>query len=217
MNILLLGATGRTGKLILKELLAQDYSVNIIVRNQEKVKTKSTDLNVYEGSTLDKELLNKAITGCTAVISALNISRRSDFPWAALRTPKTLMSDTMNNIISVLHQHKIKRVVVISAWGVNETNKNIPFWFRWLINNSIIKYGYLDHERQEKLLAASDIDWTAIRAVGLIDSMADKPITVSLNNSPKPSLTISRNAVAKFAVKVLTKADFIGLAPVISW
>jgi uncharacterized protein YbjT (DUF2867 family) len=216
MKVLLLGATGRTGKLILEELLQRGNTVHILVRDEIKVKATSAALTVFEGSTLDEGTLNAAMQGCEAIVSALNISRSNDFPWSALRTPKNFISATIKKVISAAEQHHIKRVIVISAWGVNETRYDIPRWFRWAIDHSNIKYAYQDHEQQEHLLKKSDLNWTAIRPAGLINSFAIKPIKISLNNSPKPSLTISRKSVAVFTRDVLEQGTYIRQAPVIS-
>ncbi|RFZ84231.1 NAD-dependent epimerase/dehydratase family protein [Mucilaginibacter terrenus] len=217
MTVLLLGGTGRTGKLILSELLARGHAVKVIVRNKNKISINSPVLAVFEGSTLDETLMRSAMNGCDAVISALNISRYSDFPWSRLRTPELLMSATIKNVIAIAKEMKLKRVIVLSAWGVNETMADIPWWFRWTIRYSNIKYGYLDHGRQEDLLAASDLDWTAVRPVGLINSKAKKEIKVILNRKDKPSIIISRLDVARFAVKILEENTFLRLAPAISW
>jgi len=208
MKVLLLGATGRTGKLILNELLTRGHVVSVLVRDKRKVAALAS-LTIFEGSTLDA-----AMQDCAAIISALNISRNSDFPWSALRTPKQLMSATMSNIIPLAQQHQIKRIIVISAWGVAETEKDLPWWFRWTIKNSNIKYGYLDHELQEGLLAQSDLDWTAIRPVGLTNFDL-KPVQVSIANSPKPRILISRKSVAGFTADVLEQALYIKQTPVI--
>lgn len=216
-KVLLLGATGRTGKLILAQLLQRGYDVSVIVRNPSKIHLSSPYLNIFEGSTLNTELLTTASEGCQAVISALNISRTNDFPWSPLRTPKTLMSDTVNQLLPVLEKRNIKRVIVLSAWGANETRKDMPWWFSWLIKHSNINYGYLDHERQEHILAQTQLYWTAIRPVGLINSKRDKPVKVSLGNNSKPSLIISRESVAKFAVDILEQAEFIALSPAVFW
>ena len=153
---------------------------------------------------------------CSAVVSALNISRTSDFPWAKLRTPKTYLSDVMSNVITLAKKLSIKRVVVCSAWGVLETRKDIPFWFRRTIDFSNIGVAYKDHERQEKLLEASHMDWTIIRPVGLINSKKIQNIQESHENVPKPSLIISRRSVGHFMIDCIENTALIGKKVVIS-
>jgi uncharacterized protein YbjT (DUF2867 family) len=216
MQVLLLGATGRTGHLILENLIGKGHSVNAVVRDISRVGISSPKLSLFEGSTLDESLMLTAFNGCDAIISALNISRKSDFPWSALRTPKSLMSDTIKLVISIARSNALKRIIVLSAWGANETLDDLPWWFRWTIKHSNIKYGYWDHDRQEDLLSESGLDWTVIRPAGLVNFKANKPIKVALAGQ-KLSLIISRKSVALFTVDVLENNKYLREKPAISW
>jgi uncharacterized protein YbjT (DUF2867 family) len=202
-KLLILGSTGRTGKYLLKEALLRGFEVNILVRDTKKVTVTSEKLNVFEGTPYQKEHLAKALQGCTHVLSALNISRNSDFPWASLRTPKDLLAKVVQHLIDLSPTNPIENVMIISAWGVAETRNDIPFWFRWMIDYSNIKYGYLGHEQQEKLLINSDLNYTIIRPVGLTNFENQKPIIITKNNTPKPNLLISRKNVAGFMIGFL--------------
>lgn len=214
-KILLLGATGRTRKLLLRQALDDGYQVNALVRDKNIVFPIHPNLTLFEGTPTDKAALGKAMENCEAVVSALNISRTSDFPWAKLRTPAHFLSETMNNIIALSADLGIKRVIVLSAWGVSDTKNHIPLWFRWLIDHSNIGAAYRDHARQEELLIRSTLLYTIIRPVGLINSDKKKDIQVSLDNSPEPRLTISRTNVAKFIIEVLKKDLYLLKTPVI--
>ena len=216
MKILILGATGRTGKLILEEALSQGYKVNCLVRETAKIKENHKNLIILKGSPEQISDLENAIKDCKGIISALNISRKSDFPWSKLRTPPTFLSNVMQNIISLTNKNGLQRIVVCSAWGVAETEKEIPFWFNWFIKNSNIGVAYKDHERQENELKNSKLNWTIVRPTGLTNFKKDKKIIESYNNEPRPKLTISRKNVAKFMVNVLKRDELIGQAPVIS-
>lgn len=207
-KLLILGSTGRTGKYLLTEALLRGFEVNILVRDAKKITIASEKLRIFEGTPSNKEDLAKALQGCTHVLSALNISRNSDFPWAGLRTPKDFLEKTVRNVIDLSKTNPLENVMVISASGVAETKQDIPFWFRWMIDFSNIKYGYQGHEQQEKLLQNSDLNYTIIRPVGLTNSEKPKPIIVTKNNSPKPNLLISRKNVAVFMLDVLEREAF---------
>ena len=90
MRILLLGGTGRTGRLILDEALARGHEVRALVR--EAARLGETSALPIEGNPYETGAIAGAIEGCDAVISALNVSRNSDSPLASLRAPKDLMS-----------------------------------------------------------------------------------------------------------------------------
>lgn len=216
MKICLLGATGRTGKAVLSQALDRGWEINALVRDPQKVSVKSERLHLVKGNPSNKENLSEALNGCEAVINTLNISRKSDFPWAKLRTPKRFLSEVATNLITLLPQNGIERIVFTTAWGVGDSLQEIPNWFRLLIQHSNIGYAYTDHERQEALFEASKLKWTAVRPVGLTNSNRSKSLIVSFNNSPKPKLMISRNSVAKFLLDCLANANYIGEKPVIS-
>ena len=162
-------------------------------------------MNVQSGNPANKEDLKNAIEGCDAVLSVLNISRTSDFPWAPLRTPKTFLSDTVKNIVSLSENNRLEQIVICSAWGVGRSRNYIPFWFRWTIDFSNIRFAYIDHERQEEILKKSDLNYTIVRPVGLTNINRVKPIKESIDNSPKPNLFITRRSVANYMVNCLFK------------
>jgi uncharacterized protein YbjT (DUF2867 family) len=208
MTILILGITGRTGKYVLEEALKNKYTVHALVRNKNKVHIHSDQLVLFEGIPTDKAVLADAMQKCEAVISVLNISRTSDFPWAKLRTPTTFLSDSIKNVMQVATEQSIKRIIVCSAWGTNETKKDLPGWFRWIINHSHVGAAYKDHEVQESLLQHSPFDFTIVRPTGLTNSTREQGIQVNIQNTPKPKMTISRRSVAIFMMKILAEKSF---------
>lgn len=216
MQILILGATGRTGKLLLSQALQRGYAVTILVRNKNKITVHHPQLKIIEGSPLDKTILENAIAGCGAILSTLNISRSSDFPWAPLKTPPDFLSSTMKNISELATKHDISRVIFMSAWGVADTKKELPAWFRWLIDHSNIRYPYQDHERQEELAKLTSLQWTAVRAVGLTNSKKIKEAVVSVNSGSNHGWMISRATVAAFMLDALEKNLYVRQMPVVS-
>lgn len=119
------------------------------------------------------------------------------------------MSDVVKKLTPICEEKKIKRLLVCSAWGVAETKKDIPFWFRWLINYSNIGIAYKDHQRQEKIIERSNLNWTIIRPSGLTNFSKPENVKESFNNTPKPSLTLSRKTLAKYLVNGITNNELI--------
>ena len=214
-RILILGATGRTGSHLLQQALEAGYEVNVLVRDSNKLTLKHKKLRIFEGTPTDVNALTAAMEGCDAILSTLNISRKSDFPWSAIVTPADFLSQTATNIVKLAPVLNIARVIALSAVGVGETRNDIPVWFRWLVDHSNIGVTYKDHERQEKIFAQSDLKFTILRPVGLTNSNKVSEVRVSFNNEPKPSLTISRQDVARFILKELAKDLYVYKMPVI--
>ena len=216
MKILILGATGRTGRLIVEEALKQGYELNVLVRDKNKISFSSKSIKVYQGTPARQTDLAAAMQGCDLIISALGIVRASDAPWSKLITAKNFISESIKNVIAEADQQNLKRLITVSAWGVGETKKEIPFWLRWLINHTNLGPVYAEHEAEEKLLANSNLNWTAVRPVALNESKKIKTLKVSFNNFPKPSLQISRQSVAKFIVDIVKSDMYDMKSPTIS-
>jgi putative NADH-flavin reductase len=216
MKLLIIGATGRTGRLIVEEALKQGYDLNVLVRDKNKIPFNSKSIKVYQGTPTRQTDLAAAMQGCDLIISALGIVRASDAPWSKLITAKNFISESIKNVIAEAAQQNLKRLITVSAWGVGETKKEIPFWLRWLINYTNMGPVYEEHEKEEKLLANSNLNWTAVRPVALSDPKKIKTLKVSFNNFPKPSLQISRQSVAKFIVDIIKTDKYDRKSPTIS-
>jgi uncharacterized protein YbjT (DUF2867 family) len=216
MRILLLGATGRTGKYALEYLLADGHEVHALVRDGKKPGAAGDRLRIFTGSPMDGTALGQALKGCEYVLSVLNVARKSDFPWAPLRSPEDLMSRSMEQVLGLSGSGGIKKIVVCSAWGAKETRKDLPGWFRWSIEHSNIAIAYRDHEKQEDRLRGSGVDFTIVRPTLLTGAGEGRGVRVSVGNVPRPRLTIGRKSVARFLVRMLTDAAYSRQAVTIS-
>ena len=216
MEILILGGSGRTGKHAVSEALKKGYEVNCLIRNPKELGIELEKLRLFKGSPINKKELKEAWGKSEVIISVLNISRTSDFPWAELKTPPTFMSDVMHNVIELAEVRSLKRLIVCSAWGVGEALKNIPFWFRWLIQKSNIGDAYKDHEKQEAIIKNSNLDWTLVRPTGLTNFDFNKSVIMSFENKPKPKLTIARKQLARFLVSIIEENTLINRCPTVS-
>jgi uncharacterized protein YbjT (DUF2867 family) len=160
--------------------------------------------------------LEEAITGCDAILSALNISRKSDFPWSKLVSPPNFLSESMANVVLLATRLDIQRVIVITAAGVGDSARYTPGWFRWIIRHSNIGITYEDHERQEQALTNSTLRWTIVRPVGLTNAEKEKPVRVTVPGLEKPGFTISRMNVARFMIDILEQDKYVHDKPTIS-
>ena len=203
MNILVLGATGRTGRLFAQAAVAANHQVTAIIR--DKSKSTMPKIKFLEGSPTDGELLEKALQGMDAVVVSLNINRTSDNPFAKVVSPLTLISDTIKALIPAMEKNGVKRIISVSASGVGDSWKDMPLFVRWFIRSSNIMRAYEDHDRQEKALRQSDLEWTIVRPVML----NDKDVDAYKATIGKPSgVSISRKGVAKFILDALESGKY---------
>ena len=216
MKILILGGTGRTGIQLVEEGLRRGHKINALVRTPEKLRLESPDLQVITGTPINLDDLREAMKGVEVVFSALNISMSSELPWAKLTGPKDFISNSIRNVIKVMREEGVKRIIVMSTAGAGDSVTEFPRWFRWLTEHSSMKYAYKEHGEQEKLLKQSDLDWTAIRPMSLSNSQKAKEVMVSFGGVPKPKRNISRRNVANFMLDIAENNEYIGQTPTIS-
>ena len=210
MNLLILGATGRTGALTVREAIKRGHHVTAVVRSKKKLAIP--EVVCHEGSVTDVALMGKAAESIDAAICCLNIARSSDFPWAKLISPETLISDAIKTLIQVMEEKKTPRIITMSAWGAGDSWKQMNRLFRLLIKISNIRFGFDDHNRQEDRLMASSLAWTIVRPVFLNDKDSSAYQVVS---SRPPRLGISRQAVGAFMMDCLEQNMFVHQTPVV--
>ena len=81
MKVLVLGATGGTGRLIVRDAVAKGHSVGALVRS--KASANLPDAEMIEGDARDEATLARAMDGCDTVVSALGTGigfRKVDLP-----------------------------------------------------------------------------------------------------------------------------------------
>jgi uncharacterized protein YbjT (DUF2867 family) len=215
-RILLLGATGRTGRLVLEYALSQGLEVVALVRRPAAITLRSAGLTVIEGSPLNAEDVRKALAGCDAVVSALNNNRTSDNPWAKRLSPSLFMTHSIRTCLAAMKEQGLHRIVVLSSVGANDSFDDAVFFMRWLIRNTNLHFTFQDHDAQESELRRSGMDWTAVRAALLNNGRQVKSLVTSYYNEPKPALTISRLHTARYLVDCLDDRTTFRKAPTIS-
>ena len=198
MNILVLGATGRTGRIFAKTASESNHQVYAIVRDRSRGSLPG--VTYIEGSPTDEKLLTDTLKGMDAVVVALNINRTSDNPFAKVISPLTLISDTVKALIPAMGKNNVKRIITVSASGVGDSWKDMFLIARLLIRYSNIWKAYEDHDRQEQLIRNSKLDWTIVRPVMLSNKETD---TYKATLGKPGGGNISRAGVTKYILKAL--------------
>lgn len=201
MKILVLGATGRTGKYIVEVALQRSHDVSAIVRNPQKL--SGFDIDITEGTPYDLQTVEKAIVGCDAVINTLNVSRKSDNPWAALAAPKDVISKSAANCLSAMEKNGITRFIALSTIGAGRSWETSPFILKFIVSISNLKYAFRDHGRQEEILECSGMDYTICRAPMLSGTPSTTEAVATPEGQKPAGKTLHRVSAAKFFIKAL--------------
>ena len=209
MKILVLGATGATGRLIVGRALAKGHDVVALVRS----KARATDLagaELVEGDARDAAALTRAIAGCDAVVSSLGTAMS---PFREV----TLLSTATRALVGVMAEQNIRRLVCITGLGAGDSRGHGGFFFDRLFLPLMLRKVYEDKDRQEDGIRASALDWIIIRPTVLNDKPARGGIKALTDLSRVHGGTIARSDVAEFVVPQLTEDTWLRKAPLITW
>src|SRR6266480_4450369 len=78
MKLLVLGATGRTGRELLAGALRQGHEVTALARDPSRLTVHDDRLRVCAGSATDPDTVDKAVAGQDAVLCALGRRQRGN-------------------------------------------------------------------------------------------------------------------------------------------
>ena len=214
-RILLLGASGRTGQLVLDYALTQGLEVVALVRNPDRLRPRR-GIEVMVGSPLDPSDIAHAIAGCDAVVSVLSHIYGLAAPWAPPLSPPLLLTHCIDNCIEAMSKNGVRRIVVMCAIGVGDSFRYAPAMLRWRIRHTNLRRAYADQNDLEQVLRLSGLAWTSVRAARLSDRRRAGGLIVSIANRPEPRTTISRDLAARFLIDCLSSRQYVGQTPSIS-
>ena len=152
-KILLAGATGYLGRFITQELIDRGYETRIIVRNKEKVKLSSLDIEIVEAQITKPDNLKDVCKNIDIVISTVGITRQKDG-----LTYMDVDYQANANLINEAKKSGVKKFIYISVLN-GEKLRNLKIC-----------------EAKEKLgdyLKSSGLNYCIIRPNGFFSDMAD--------------------------------------------
>jgi len=183
MKILVVGASGATGRKLVEELLNRGQNVKVIVRSPEKLPDTIKNherLSVICASVLElsDEEMEQHVAGCTAVASCLghNMTFKGVFG-----KPRRLVTDATRRLCIAIKENKsetsTKYVLMNTVANRNrDLTESIPFAQRCVIGLlRLLLPPHPDNEEAAEYLRTvigqndNAIEWTAVRPSALID------------------------------------------------
>lgn len=199
MHLLLIGATGATGRHILTQALAEGHSVTALARDPTDLRNcPHPALHVVPGNVLIPDTLAAAMRNRRpdAVLVALS---------GAAGKHNTVLTSGTANIIWQMHQFSVQRLVVLSALGAGESRRELGWLTRWLLNPLFRPHRLQQKSDQESMVRSSGLDWVIVRPTALTDEPATGRVFagVTLRDQPELYDSVSRADVAAFMLAQL--------------
>ncbi|KAF2168845.1 hypothetical protein M409DRAFT_20860 [Zasmidium cellare ATCC 36951] len=218
MHFLLLGASGRTGQLVLSAALAKNHTLTALVRNPTTFPTTTTttsaNLTLIPGSPTSSADLSTALSTTTtpidAVIITLAIARKSDSPFSALASPAFLIRDTVRALLPQMKAHGVRRLIVMSTFGAGASWKHLAWPMKAVMKWSNMAYVLEDHDAVEREVRGSEgVEWVLVKPAMLKDGEAKAVREFGEGGEGVGLLDgITRESVAKVLVEAAEGEDW---------
>jgi len=208
-RVLVVGATGGTGRELVSQALERGHHVTALARNPLGLGMEHPRLAVVRGDVLDRASVDAAVRGQDGVLVALG--HRRYFP------PSRILSEGTRNLLGAAAAHGTRRMVCETSLGIGDSAGRMGLAYTLFVIPVVLPFYYWDKVRQERLIAASRVPWVIVRP-GVLRNGAKRgvrrhgPGVGSFLWTP----AIARADVAAFMLDQLTSDAYLGAAPGVS-
>jgi putative NADH-flavin reductase len=209
MNVLVIGAAGKTGKLTVQRAVAAGHAVTAFVRDATKY-TAPPGVTVATGDATDPASVAAAMAGQQAVIDTVG----GKTPWKHTELERTVAAA----VLAAMRQHAVRRLIAVSALGVGDSTAQSGFLYEHLLLPTFLRGSTADKAAMEAAVrqasAAGGIDYVLVRPAIL----TDQPATGSVRtfDGDHTAHKITRADVAAFLVEQLTSDAHLNRAVTIA-
>jgi putative NADH-flavin reductase len=209
MNIALLGATGFTGRILLKRLLDEGHRLKLLVRNPDKLSCISDRATLIKGDFFNPHDVESVIKKTDAVMSTIGPSKHVK---SAAFADKC--SSAMHHLISVMETQGPKRFIFMAGAAMAYPGEELNLRRRYMafIIKHIAKKAWEGKTREIKAAFESSLDITVVRPPFIIAKSSGQ---FTARETYLGGSTVAVSDIADFMVKQLTSDKWIHKAPVV--
>ncbi len=209
-RVLIVGATGGTGRELVAQALERGFAVTALVRDPTRLRVEHPRLTVVRGDVLDAASVEAAMSGQDAVLSALGHKRYF--------YPTRILSSGTRNIVRAMESHGVRRVVCETSLGIGDTAGRLGLWYTFFVIPVILPFYFWDKTRQERVIAESGLEWVIVRPGALTNGDRKGRVREGRGvGSFLWTVRISRADVAAFMLSQLVSDTYLGAAPGVCW
>lgn len=191
-TVLVIGATGRTGREVVVKSLEAGYRVRALVRDELRARASlGGDVELIVGDVRTGEGIAKAIAGADFVISALGSNVRND----PSNTPELVDYGGVRRLAEQAAQAKIRQFVLVSSMGATHRDHPLNRMYSNILTWKL---------KGEDALRASGVPYTIVRPGGLTEARGGEFLpTMMQGDDLSRQGRIARADVAAIAVAAL--------------
>lgn len=209
MKIAVFGPTGGTGVQLVEQALEAGYEVVAYARNPAKLNINHEHLKIIQGELSDATLIEAAVKGTDAVLSALG-------PRGGSKNKP--LTQGIQNIITAMKKQGVRRLIVTSTLSAKDSNDRPDFKTKALVNlvKTTMHAAYDDIVTAAETVRTSDLEWTIVRLAVLNNKPKSGKVKAGYVGTGEVGTSISRADIADFMLSQIDDAKYLRQAPAIS-
>lgn len=203
MNIIVFGASGATGRLLVEAAIAAGHCVTAFVRDPARLSQSHSRLRLFKGDAMDSSSVASALPGHEAVICALGTMPESNEDRHRRQPGVPVCSVGTRNILNAMGSSGCRRLVVQSSASVGDSYAAGILGAGFIVRMAL-KQVMADKELQEAATMASACDWTILRPVKMTNAPAKGCLKSGVSLRWTIASTATRADVANYLVDILS-------------
>lgn len=209
-KVLIIGATGGTGRQLVTQALELGYTVTALVRDPSRLPVDHPRLTILQGNVLDQRSVDTAMRGQEAVLSALGHKR--------FLGPTRILSAGTANILRAMISNGVSRLVCETALGIGDSAGRMGLWYTLFVVPVILPFYFWDKAQQERLVARAGVDWVLVRPGVLTNGAGRGRVRHGGGlGSYLFTVRVARADVADFMLRQLDSDEYLRRAPGVCW
>jgi len=240
-HILLIGSTGRTGRLTLVEALQRNHTVTALARdpasldtliNEQLTATQRSHISTVRGDATSEQDVKVALKATfdhahgsqIVIVSALGQTRESGNPWSAATSPPMFVTKAAEALVAAIsplpadEKSRIERLIVMSMFGAGTSFDNLHCLIKPVMSHSNMLQTVEDHNGVDAVVRAQrEVKWVMVRP-SMLKEGEKMPVKVRDEDGTGEGWLPSNVTIASvvdFMLEVVVSKEWDGKAPVI--
>lgn len=205
MNVLVIGAAGKTGRQVVEQAVAAGHSVTAFIRDSAQYNAPP-NVRVLTGDASDQATMSHATADQDAVIDTVG----GKTPWRKTEIEQRVA----RAVVAAAKKHGTRRIIAISALGVGGSTAQATLPFRLLLLPTFLRGSTADKAAMEREIAQAGVPYVLVRPAVLNDQPAVGSVRVLVG--VEKGRQVTRADLAAFVIEQLTTDTHVNRAVTIA-
>ncbi|MFT3822951.1 MAG: NAD(P)H-binding protein [Chitinophagaceae bacterium] len=204
--IAVIGGTGKAGKYVVEQLVQQQLSFKLLLRNPAAFSLQYPLMEIVQGDACNPDDTYTLLRNCHAVISTLGQPQGQP----------VIFSQAATNIVNAMNALKIHRYVAVTGLSIDvpgdkksERVAQLSAYMRQSFPHIIA-----DKQKEYEVLKNSNVDWTLVRVPMIVQTTTSTGVKISEEDCPGDH--INAPDLAGFLLQQLADTNYIRKAPFVA-